>query len=181
MFEQVYALCVAVAAHCRPGDMLVIGASTSEIAGERIGTQGSVEIAQDIVKAVERCAHTYGVHVAYQCCEHLNRALVVCGAVACADDVVTVVPVPEAGGALAAVAYETVSGATVVERIQAHAGIDIGQTLIGMHIRPVAVPLRVYPKTIGCAIVTAATSRPKLIGGARAVYSTRRVTDERHT
>ncbi|WP_018132984.1 TIGR01440 family protein [Effusibacillus pohliae] len=152
--------------------MLVIGASSSEVIGEKIGSAGSTEVAKAIVEAVLTARNEYGFHVAFQCCEHLNRALVVERATmkAFGLEEVTVVPVPQAGGAVAATAFRSLQDPVLVERIQAHAGIDIGDTLIGMHLRPVAVPVRPTVKSIGQAHVTMARTRPKLIGGARAVY-----------
>jgi uncharacterized protein (TIGR01440 family) len=174
--EHVYAIGseVVLAGLLEPGDMLVVGASTSEIAGQRIGTSGSAHIARYIVCAIERLGKQYRLLTAYQCCEHLNRALVV-PRVALSDrfrtgEVVSVVPVAQAGGALAACAYTMLDRAVVVASVYADAAIDIGETLIGMHVRAVAVPMRPRLRMIGAARVTAATRRPKLIGGARAVY-----------
>lgn len=152
--------------------LLVIGVSTSEVIGERIGTKGSHDVAAAVFSAVERIRENRGFHVAYQCCEHLNRALVVQKQTLEQFHLteVTVVPVPNAGGSMAAYAFRAWSDAVVVESVQAHAGIDIGDTLIGMHLRPVAVPVRPSLKAIGAAHVTMARTRPKLIGGARAVY-----------
>jgi uncharacterized protein (TIGR01440 family) len=152
--------------------ILVVGASTSEVRGYKIGTQGSEAIAQAIFEAVDEMQRAWGFHVAYQCCEHLNRALVVRRSTAEAFGLeeVTVVPVPEAGGAMAAYAFHHWPDAIVVEQIKAHAGLDIGGTLIGMHLKPVAVPIRSRLRQIGAAPITLAKTRPKLIGGARAVY-----------
>jgi uncharacterized protein (TIGR01440 family) len=152
--------------------ILVIGCSSSEVIGQRIGTAGSLEAAQAIVEAVLAAREQYGFQVAFQCCEHLNRALVVERRTMkqFGLEEVTVIPVPTAGGATAATAYKHLEQPVMVERIQAHAGIDIGDTLIGMHLRPVAVPFRPSVRSIGDAHVTAAYTRPKLIGGARAIY-----------
>lgn len=152
--------------------LVVIGASSSEVLGETIGTAGSVQAAAAIVEAVLSACNKYGFHIAFQCCEHLNRALVVEQETMWKFGLeeVTVVPVPQAGGAVASTAFRRMNHPVLVERIQAHAGIDIGDTLIGMHLRPVAVPVRPSIKTIGQAHVTMARTRPKLIGGARAVY-----------
>lgn len=152
--------------------ILVIGCSTSEVAGERIGTAGSEAIAAAIFEPLNRLKQTYGFHLAFQACEHLNRAIVVERRTAeqFALDEVTVIPVREAGGAMAAYAYRHFEGAVVVETIRADAGIDIGDTLIGMHLKPVAVPVRPTIKQLGQAHVTMARTRPKLIGGARARY-----------
>lgn len=158
----------------RAGQILVAGCSTSEVAGRRIGSGGSLQVAEAILEPLYDITRRLGLYLACQCCEHLNRALVVTGE--CRDwyglEEVTVIPVPKAGGAFAARAMEHLPGAVVVEdlRNQAHAGLDIGQTLIGMHLRRVAVPVRLGLKAIGHAVLTAARTRPKLIGGERAVY-----------
>jgi uncharacterized protein (TIGR01440 family) len=124
------------------------------------------------MSALIQYADEQGIRLAIQCCEHLNRALVVEGLTAAVYglEIVNVIPVCGAGGALAAEAMRIIPGAVVVENIRANAGIDIGETLIGMHLKAVAVPLRLTTRTIGQARVTAAKTRPKLIGGPRAVY-----------
>ena len=156
------------------GSLVVIGCSTSEVQGERIGTSSSVEVAECLYASFSSVASGYGVSLAFQCCEHLNRALVLERevATALALDPVRVVPVPKAGGAMAATAFMHLSDPVVVESINAKAlaGLDIGSTLIGMHIHPVVVPLRLKYKAMGRARLTAAYSRAKLIGGSRAVY-----------
>ena len=159
-------------ASLQPGQLLVVGCSTSEVIGERIGTAGTVEVAEMIFRGLRRFAQGAGVSLAFQCCEHLNRALVVEQSVAVARGLeeVSVVPVRTAGGAMATYAFEKLEDAVVVEFLKADAGIDIGLTLIGMHLKHVAVPIRVKQKSVGHAHVTLAKSRPKLIGGARAVY-----------
>lgn len=156
----------------RAGQLLVIGCSTSEVIGEKIGTAGTFEVAEMIFRRLKSFAAETGVSLAFQCCEHLNRALVVERKVAEGRglDEVTVIPVRTAGGAMATYAFEQLADAVVVESIKAEAGMDIGNTLIGMHLKPVAVPVRVSQKTVGHAHVTLAKTRPKLIGGARAVY-----------
>ena len=155
-----------------PGQLVVIGCSTSEVIGEKIGTAGTVEVAEMIFRGLSQFAQSSGVSLAFQCCEHLNRALVVERAVALKRgfDEVSVVPVRTAGGAMGTYAFEALNDAVVVEFIKADAGIDIGNTLIGMHIKHVAVPVRVGQKSVGHAHVTLAKTRPKLIGGPRAVY-----------
>ncbi len=152
--------------------LVVIGASTSEVAGSVIGSNGSEEIAAQIYDALQVKRKETGVHFAFQCCEHLNRALVVEADVAKARgyEIVSAVPVREAGGAMAAYAYKQMENPVLVEEIRAEAGIDIGDTLIGMHLKKVAVPVRSKVKSVGSAHVTMAVTRPKLIGGARAVY-----------
>ena len=157
-----------------PGQIVVVGASTSEVLGRRIGTAGTERVAERIFRAIERVRADAGFYPAYQCCEHLNRALVVERDMLAKYptlEEVTVVPVPKAGGAMAAYAYRHFRRPCVVETIAAHAGVDIGDTLIGMHLRRVAVPARPSVRTIGHAHVNAAITRPKLIGGARAVYT----------
>lgn len=160
------------AAGLKPGQIMVAGCSTSEVRGARIGSSGSEEVAAAILSALRASCQARGVQLAVQCCEHLNRALVVerPAAASYGLEEVGVVPVPKAGGALAAQAMRDFADPVVVETIQAHAGLDIGATLIGMHIKHVAVPIRLEHKFVGQAPVTAARSRPKLIGGARAVY-----------
>lgn len=154
------------------GQLLVIGASTSEILGQRIGTATSVAVGQAIVAAVLTHAAPRGYDVAFQCCEHLNRALVVTRLTAQRKGYreVTAIPVPGAGGAVAASAYFALEEPCLVDLIEADAGIDIGDTLIGMHLRRVAVPVRGRHRQIGQAHVTMARSRPPLVGGTRAVY-----------
>lgn len=159
-------------ADLQEGDILVVGCSTSEVIGEKIGTAGTEEVADMIFSTLEQFRQQTGVQLAFQCCEHLNRALVVERAVARAYgfEEVTVIPVRTAGGAMATFAYHHMEQPVVVEFIKADAGIDIGDTFIGMHLKHVAVPLRSRVKQIGFAHVTMAKTRPKLIGGARAVY-----------
>ncbi|WP_066310061.1 TIGR01440 family protein [Bacillus sp. FJAT-29814] len=154
------------------GQLLVVGCSTSEVIGERIGTAGTLEVAEMIFRQLRKLQAATGIHLAFQCCEHLNRALVLERSVALQRgyDEVSVVPVRNAGGAMATYAFEKLDDAVVVEFIKAEAGIDIGHTLIGMHLKHVAVPVRVKQKTVGHAYVTLAKTRPKLIGGTRAVY-----------
>lgn len=172
--RQVSALVSEVAelAELRPGQILVIGCSTSEVLGKQIGKAGSREVAAAIFRGIAAVQEQRGFALAFQCCEHLNRALVVERETQerYGLDEVTVVPVPQAGGSMAAHAYAHMADPVVVEHVRAHAGIDIGDTLIGMHLRHVAVPIRPSCRTVGDAHVTAARTRPKLIGGARAVY-----------
>ncbi|WP_342415787.1 TIGR01440 family protein [Paenibacillus sp. FSL R10-2782] len=164
---------IAEAASLKAGRLLVIGVSTSEVAGSRIGTAGALDVAQQLLAGVESVRRAYGFDVAFQCCEHLNRALVVDRAVLerLGLTEVAAVPVRTAGGSMAAAAYRALEDACLAANVQAHAGIDIGETLIGMHMRPVAVPFRPSLRWIGEARVTAAFTRPPLIGGQRAVYS----------
>ncbi|MCF6138910.1 TIGR01440 family protein [Pseudalkalibacillus berkeleyi] len=152
--------------------LVVIGASTSEVIGEDIGTSGTMDVAAQLFEGITQFRNKTDVQIAFQCCEHLNRALVMEREVAVARgyDPVTVVPVRSAGGALATYAYHHLKDPVIVEFIKADAGIDIGDTFIGMHLKHVAVPVRTNVKSIGKAHVTLARTRPKLIGGERAVY-----------
>lgn len=152
--------------------ILVVGCSTSEVLGAKIGSAGSTDAAKAILDGLRQVCTHHGVYLAVQCCEHLNRALVLeeQAAIAYNLEQVMVVPVPKAGGALAAQAMTDFEHPVLVESIKAHAGLDIGSTLIGMHLKAVAVPVRLQQKNIGQALVTAARTRPKLIGGSRAVY-----------
>ncbi|WP_202079643.1 TIGR01440 family protein [Caldalkalibacillus salinus] len=156
----------------QPHQLIVFGVSTSEVLGARIGTAGTEGVASAIFQAIANMQQQHGFQMAFQCCEHLNRALVVerHTALQRGYEEVTVVPVPQAGGAMASYAYHALSDPVMVEEVQAEAGIDIGDTLIGMHLKRVAVPIRSEIKSIGHAHVTMAITRPKLIGGARATY-----------
>ncbi len=156
----------------KPGRIFVLGCSTSEVLGSKIGTARSPETAEAIIKALLAVTKTHRLYLAVQCCEHLNRALVVEeGAMERFGlTQVTVHPVPEAGGSAASKAYELFERPAVVESVTADLGMDIGQTLIGMHLKRVAVPVRLQVKTVGEAILTAARTRPPLIGGERAKY-----------
>ena len=159
-------------ADLQKGQVLVVGCSTSEVAGEAIGSHSSMELAGEIVDALLPLLSQQGIFLAAQCCEHLNRALIVEQAAAerYGWEPVWVVPRPKAGGSFATTVYERLEHPVAVEHIRAHAGIDIGDTLIGMHLRDVAVPVRMPPGVIGGARVVCARTRPKLVGGARAYY-----------
>lgn len=154
------------------GDILVIGCSSSEIVGERIGHGSSVEAAEAVFEAIAPILKEAGIYLAAQCCEHLNRALIVEAACAKAYGLepVCVVPQPKAGGSFATAAWKHFSAPVAVEHIRAHAGLDIGGTLIGMHLREVAVPVRLSLSQIGNAQLLCARTRPKFIGGSRAKY-----------
>lgn len=160
------------AADLKRGQVLVVGCSTSEVAGARIGTAGSDAVAEAILEPLWAVTEAHGLFLACQCCEHLNRALVVPAEAMerYGWEQVSVIPVPKAGGAFASRAMRHMPSAVVVEEVRAHAGLDIGSTLIGMHLRRVAVPVRLSLDMIGNARLTAARTRPKLIGGERAVY-----------
>ena len=163
---------LAVAANLGAGQLLVVGCSTSEVLGHRIGTAGSEVAAAEIWAAIVAAQAEFGFAVAIQCCEHLNRALVVECAVLKQErlEEVTAIPVPGAGGALAAFAYTRMQEACLAETIRADAGIDIGDTFVAMHLRRIVVPVRLSLTSIGHAHLTAARTRPPLIGGERAVY-----------
>ena len=154
----------------KPGNILVVGCSTSEVLGAKIGSQSSPEVARQIMDALIEYAGSHGIFLAVQCCEHLNRAIVLERAAAGNCEIVNVVPQPKAGGSLATAAYAGFADPVVVESVQADAGLDIGLTLIGMHLKKVAVPVRLEHNRIGDAPVVAARTRPKFIGGIRAVY-----------
>ncbi|MBQ3045194.1 MAG: TIGR01440 family protein [Clostridia bacterium] len=159
-------------AELKSSDIAVIGCSTSEVIGERIGTSGTLEIAQQIFDGLNSVFAEKGIYLAAQCCEHLNRAIIIEKekADALGLERVCVVPHPHAGGSFATAAYHTMKNPVALEEIRADAGIDIGTTLIGMHLKRVAVPLRLENNTIGEAKLSAAKTRPKYIGGERAKY-----------
>lgn len=156
----------------RPGALLVVGCSSSEIVGAQIGKGSSMEAAQAAFRGIWPILQERGIALAVQCCEHLNRALIMERAVAERKgyEIVNVVPQPHAGGSFAVTAWNAFGDPVAVETIQADAGIDIGGTLIGMHLRRVAVPVRTGLDHIGDAIVLCARTRPKYIGGPRAMY-----------
>lgn len=154
------------------GEILVVGCSSSEIMGESIGHGSDINAAQAVFEGIYPVLRERGIFLAAQCCEHLNRALIV--ERECAEkyglEIVSVVPAPKAGGSFATTAYNSFKDPVAVEYIRAHAGIDIGGTLIGMHLRHVAVPVRLSANKIGEANVIFAKTRPKYIGGPRAHY-----------
>ena len=158
-------------AKLREGNIVVIGCSTSEVVGAKIGTNSNPDIAVEIFRGLYDYAKSKGIFLAIQCCEHLNRAIVTERKAVPFGEQVNVVPQPKAGGSLATQAYAHFDDPVVLEDIQADAGLDIGFTLIGMHLKKVAVPLRLVNNTIGEAMVLAARTRPKFIGGVRAVYN----------
>ena len=159
-------------AQMRAGEILVVGCSSSEIVGETIGKGSDFNAAKAVYEGMAPILNEKGIFLAAQCCEHLNRALVV--ERECAEkyglEIVCVVPKAKAGGSFATTAYENFENPVVVEVVKAHAGVDIGSTLIGMHLRAVAVPVRLSMKQLGEANVTFARTRPKYIGGPRAEY-----------
>lgn len=154
------------------GDILIVGCSSSEVVGERIGTFSSVETAWAVFEGIYKVTSEWGLFLAAQCCEHLNRAVIVEKELVKRDRLtrVNVIPQPKAGGSFAATAYERFKEPVAVEHIRAQLGIDIGDTLIGMHLQEVAVPVRTERKQIGNAHVVCARTRAKFVGGARAVY-----------
>ena len=159
-------------ANMRPGSLFVVGCSSSEIVGKQIGKGSSMEAAQAVFAGIYPLLQEHGIHLAVQCCEHLNRALILEREAAeqRGYEIVNVMPQPHAGGSFAVTAWNTFQDPVAVEAVRAEAGIDIGGTLIGMHLKAVAVPVRTSEKQIGEAIVLCARTRPKYIGGPRAVY-----------
>ena len=160
------------AAQLKRGDLLVIGCSSSEMVGSRIGKNSSMEAAQAAFAGIYPAVQEAGVRLAVQCCEHLNRALIVeeSTAEAFGYEIVNVMPQPKAGGSFATTAWKEFVHPVAVEHVRAKAGLDIGGTLIGMHLKEVAVPLRLSRDTIGQAHILCARTRPKFIGGQRAIY-----------
>lgn len=160
------------AAQLPEGALFVVGCSTSEVGGASIGSFSSPELAEVVFGNIYQATQEAGVFLAAQCCEHLNRALILEQEAAekYGCEAVNVVPQPKAGGSFATAAYKAFEHPVAVEHIRAHAGMDIGDTLIGMHLRDVAVPVRIRTKEIGDAHVVCARTRAKFIGGGRAVY-----------
>lgn len=160
-------------AKLKKGNLVVIGCSTSEIAEHHIGSYSNAELGETVFAAMYEELRKAGLSVAAQCCEHLNRALVMTeeDAERFGYEAVNVVPQPKAGGSFSTAAWKHMESPVAVEHVQAHAGIDIGDTLIGMHLRPVAVPVRIAHPVIGGAHVVCARTRAKYIGGERARYN----------
>ena len=163
---------IVEAAGLRSGDIFVVGCSTSEVTGNTIGHASVKPVAKAIFDGIYPVLEERGIFIAAQCCEHLNRAVIL--EAECAKkyglEVVCVRPAPKAGGSFATVTYDTLKSPVAVEAVKAHAGIDIGGTLIGMHLRAVAVPVRISSEKIGEARIICARTRPKYIGGPRAIY-----------
>jgi len=157
----------------RSKQILVLGCSTSEVIGHRIGQGSSLEIAELLLPPLLERVNQQGIFLAVQGCEHLNRALVV--EETCLNhyglEEVAVLPSLHAGGAMTVKAWERFTSPVMIERIQGHAGIDVGDTFIGMHLRPVVIPIRIHVKELGQAHLTLAHTRPRLIGGPRATYA----------
>lgn len=157
--------------HLKKGDIFIIGCSSSEIMGADIGRGSSLEAARAVYAAVRPLLDERGIYLAAQCCEHLNRAVIVeRRALLPGSEIVNVVPQLHAGGAFAMTVYQNAEDPVALESIKADAGMDIGDTLIGMQLRAVAVPVRISQKKIGEAHVVCARTRPKFIGGSRAAY-----------
>ena len=155
----------------KKGNILVVGCSTSEVCGCKIGTNSNVDVAEQLFNGLIDAVKDKGIYLAIQCCEHLNRAIVIEKDALPTAEIVNVVPQKKAGGSLATTAYNKFKNAIVVENIKADAGIDIGGTLIGMHLKSVAVPVRLSISKIGEANIICARVRPKFIGGIRAIYN----------
>lgn len=159
-------------AHLEKEDILVVGCSSSEVAAHAIGSYSSAEIGETIFDTLYRITKAHDIYLAAQCCEHLNRALIIEKEAAkrYGFPIVNVVPQLKAGGSFASAAFRGMLHPVAIETVRAQAGIDIGDTLIGMHLVPVAVPVRTTLDRIGSAHVVCARTRPKYIGGERAVY-----------
>jgi len=158
-------------AHLSAGDILIVGCSSSEIKGARIGKGSDIDAAKAVYDGIMPILKERGIWLAAQCCEHLNRAVIVeKAALLPGTEIVNVVPQLHAGGSFSVTVYNNAEHPVAVEEIKADAGMDIGDTLIGMHLKKVAVPVRIQQKQIGEAHLTCARTRPKFIGGSRAVY-----------
>ena len=174
--EESYLLCKEFIekAKLKKGQLFVVGCSTSEVLGEKIGTASSYSTAEALFRGISRAAKEAELYLCTQCCEHLNRAIITEREAALAHGLipymVNVIPKEKAGGSFSTVAYESFREPVALEKVRADGGIDIGDTFIGMHLKEVAVPLRLSKKTLGSAHITAARVRPKFVGGSRAVY-----------
>ncbi|MBQ8730213.1 MAG: TIGR01440 family protein [Lachnospiraceae bacterium] len=157
-------------ANLKAGQILVVGCSSSEICGHKLGSESSPAVGEAVFEAIMEVLKPRGIYLAAQCCEHLNRALVIENAAATNFEIVSVVPKPKAGGSFATAAYKGFDNPVMIEEVKADAGLDIGGTLIGMHLKRVAVPVRLKLNKIGEANILAARVRPKYIGGERAMY-----------
>lgn len=161
---------LAEAARLHKGQIVVVGCSTSEVVGHNVGSWSTPEVANAIFEGLNSVFAPMGVYIAAQCCEHLNRALIVEHKAVPNGEIVNVMPQPKAGSSFATAAYHSFRHPVALEEIRADAGLDIGGTLIGMHLKKVAVPVRLQQNHIGQAILLAARVRPKFIGGERAIY-----------
>ena len=158
-------------AKLKQGDILIVGCSSSEVVGLHIGKGSDINAAGAIYEGIQSVLQPKGIYLAAQCCEHLNRAVIVeKEALLPGTEIVNVVPQPHAGGSFAMTVYQNAKCPVAVEEIKADAGMDIGRTLIGMHLKKVAVPVRLSLDKIGEAVLICARTRPKFIGGSRAVY-----------
>ena len=158
-------------ARLKAGDLLVVGCSSSEITGAKIGSNSRPETADEVFSGIVEAIGDKGIYLAAQCCEHLNRAIIVEHKAVPNAEIVNVVPQPKAGGSFATACYNAFEQPVAIEHIKADAGLDIGGTLIGMHLKEVAVPVHMQLTHIGKAILIAARTRPKFIGGERAHYN----------
>ena len=176
LMEDSYLLCKEFIekAKLKKGQLFIVGCSTSEVLGEKIGTASSYSVAKALFQGIDRAAKEKEVFLCTQCCEHLNRAVITEREAALAHGfmpyLVNVIPKEKAGGSFSTVAYESFTDPVALEKVRADGGIDIGDTFIGMHLKEVAVPLRLSKNTLGEAHLTAARVRPKFVGGSRAVY-----------
>ena len=172
LFDQAAAITEELVerAGLKKGQILVVGCSSSEVCGDRIGSGSNLDAAKAVFSGIYSVTQKHELYLAAQCCEHLNRAIIIEHAAVPNQDIVNVVPQPKAGGSFATTAYETFSEPVAVEEIRADAGLDIGDTFIGMHLKKVAVPVRLTVNSLGQAHITAARVRPKFIGGIRAHY-----------
>lgn len=176
LMEDSYLLCKEFIekAKLKKGQLFIVGCSTSEVLGERIGTASSYSTAAALFQGIDRAAKEKEVFLCTQCCEHLNRAVIMEREAALAHGfmpyLVNVIPKEKAGGSFSTVAYESFTDPVALEKVRADGGIDIGDTFIGMHLKAVAVPLRLSKNALGSAHLTAARVRPKFVGGSRAVY-----------
>lgn len=159
-----------IKANLRKGQIVVVGCSTSEVVGEAVGSYSTPEIGEAIFKGLNKVFSKEGIYIAAQCCEHLNRAIIIEHEAVKDAEIVNVKPQPKAGSSFATAAYNNFKNPVALEEIKADAGLDIGGTLIGMHLKKVAVPVRLKENHIGEALVLAARVRPKFIGGERAIY-----------
>jgi uncharacterized protein (TIGR01440 family) len=154
------------------GEIFILGGSTSEIQGKEIGSATDLKLGKKIIEVIMEIMAEYELYLAVQGCEHINRSLVIekkCQLLNHFSEV-NVIPQRHAGGAFATEAFELFDEPVTVENMEADLGIDIGDALIGMHLKNVAVPVRLTIKEIGEAHLTAARTRLKLVGGVRAKY-----------
>lgn len=162
---------LVVEAKLHKGQIVVVGCSTSEVVGHKVGSWSTPEVGQAIFDGLNSVFAPLGIYIAAQCCEHLNRALIVDYDAVPGAEIVNVMPQPKAGSSFATAAYNSFPHPVALEEIKADAGLDIGGTLIGMHLKKVAVPVRLEQNHVGDAILLAARVRPKFIGGERAIYN----------